>query len=57
MKIHSVFHIKKLWKDLGNSLSSQANAELSLLKLEDSKMEYEVQEVHVVKLIQGKLKY
>ncbi|KAI9866997.1 MAG: hypothetical protein M1813_000395 [Trichoglossum hirsutum] len=57
MKIHLVFYIEKLQKDLSNSLLSQANAELSLLKLEDSKMEYEVQEVLTVKLIQGKLRY
>jgi hypothetical protein len=57
MKIHSVFYTKKLQKDLGNSLSSQANAELSPLKLENGKMEYKVQEVLTVKLVQGKLRY
>ncbi|KAI9867266.1 MAG: hypothetical protein M1813_009544 [Trichoglossum hirsutum] len=57
MKIYSVFYIEKLQKDLSNSLLSQANAELSPLKLEDSKMKYEIQEVLTVKLIQGKLRY
>jgi hypothetical protein len=57
MKIHSVFYIEKLQKDLSNSLSGQANPEPSLLELEDGKTEYEVQEVLAVKLIQGKLKY
>jgi hypothetical protein len=57
MKIYSVFYIEKLQKDLGNSLFSQANAELSPLELEDSKMEYKVQEVLAVKLVQGKLRY
>ncbi|KAI9860343.1 MAG: hypothetical protein M1813_006232 [Trichoglossum hirsutum] len=51
MKIHLMFYTEKLQKDLGNSLLSQANAKLSPLELEDGKMEYEVQEVLVVKLV------
>ena len=57
MKIHSVFYTEKLRRDSNDSLSGQANSEPSLLKLEDSETEYEVQEVLAVRLVQGKLQY
>jgi hypothetical protein len=57
MKIHPVFHAKKLWKDAGNPLPGQANLEPAPLELEDGNEEYEVQEVLAVKLVRGKLKY
>jgi hypothetical protein len=57
MKIHPVFHAKKLQWDPSNPLPSQANPETAPLELEDGKLEYEVQEVLAVKLTQGKLKY
>jgi hypothetical protein len=57
MKVHSVFHVEKLQKNIGDLLPGQANSEPPPLKLEDSEMEYEVQKVLAVKLVQGKLKY
>jgi hypothetical protein len=55
--VHPVFHAKKLRKDPGNPLPRQTNPEPPLLEVEDSEIKYKVQEVLVVKLIRGKLKY
>jgi len=57
MKIHPVFHAKKLRKDPGNPLPRQLDLEPPPLELQDSETEYEVQEVLAVKLLRGKLKY
>jgi hypothetical protein len=57
MKVHPVFHAKKLCKDPDNPLPGQANPELLPLELEDGEAEYEVQEVLAVKLEWGKLWY
>jgi hypothetical protein len=57
MRIYPVFHAEKLYKDPGNSLPGQANPEPLLLELQDRETEYKVQEVLVVKLLYGKLKY
>jgi hypothetical protein len=57
IKIHPVFHAEKLRKDPGNSLPGQTNPEPPPLELEDGETEYKVQEVLVVKLAWGKLKY
>jgi hypothetical protein len=51
MKIHPVFHAKKLRRDSGDPLPGQANPEPAPLELEDSELEYEVQEVLAVKLV------
>jgi hypothetical protein len=55
--VHPVFYAKKLRKDLRNPFPKQTNPEPPLLEVKDSKIEYEVQEVLVIKLIRGKLKY
>jgi hypothetical protein len=57
IKVHPVFHAKKLRKDPGNPLPGQTNPEPPPLEVEDGETEYEVQEVLAVKLIRGKLKY
>jgi hypothetical protein len=51
MKVHPVFHAKKLRKDPNDPLSRQSNPELLPLKLEDGETEYKVQEVLAVKLV------
>jgi hypothetical protein len=55
--VHPVFYAKKLCKDLRNPLPKQTNPEPPLLEVKDSEIEYKVQEVLVIKLIRGKLKY
>ena len=55
--MHLIFYTKKLRKDLRNPLFRQTNPEPLLLEVEDGEIEYKVQEVLVVKLIRGKLKY
>jgi hypothetical protein len=55
--VHLIFYTKKLRKDLRNPLFRQTNPEPLLLEVEDGEIEYKVQEVLVVKLIRGKLKY
>jgi hypothetical protein len=55
--VHPVFYTKKLRKDPRNPLPKQTNPEPLLLEVEDSEIEYKVQEVLAVKLIRGKLKY
>jgi hypothetical protein len=55
--VHLVFYAKKLRKDPRNPFFKQTNPEPLLLEVEDSEIEYKVQEVLVVKLIRGKLKY
>jgi hypothetical protein len=55
--VHPVFYAKKLRKDPRNPFSRQTNPEPPLLEVEDGEIEYKVQEVLVVKLIRGKLKY
>jgi hypothetical protein len=55
--VHPVFYAKKLRKDPRNPLSRQTNPEPLLLEVEDGEIEYKVQEVLAVKLIQEKLKY
>jgi hypothetical protein len=55
--VYPVFYAKKLRKDLRNPLLKQTNPEPPLLEVKDSEIEYKVQEVLVVKLIRGKLKY
>jgi hypothetical protein len=57
IKVHLVFYAKKLRKDLKNPLLKQTNPESPLLEVEDSEIEYKVQEVLAIKLIRGKLKY
>ena len=57
MKIHPVFHAEKLRRDPGDPLPGQANPEPAPLELEDGELEYEIQEVLVVKLVRGRLKY
>jgi hypothetical protein len=57
IKVHPVFHAKKLRKDPENPLPSQTNPEPPPLEVEEGEIEYEVQEVLAVKLIRGKLKY
>jgi hypothetical protein len=57
IKVYPVFYAKKLRKDPKNPLPRQTNPEPPLLEIEDSEIEYEVQEVLAVKLIRGKLKY
>jgi hypothetical protein len=57
IKVHPVFHAKKLRKDPKNLLPGQTNPEPPPLEVEDDETEYEVQEVLAVKLIRGKLKY
>jgi len=57
IKVYPVFYAKKLRKDPRNPLPGQTNPEPPLLEVKDSKIEYKVQEVLVVKLIRGKLKY
>jgi hypothetical protein len=57
IKVHPVFYAKKLRKDPRNLLLRQTNPEPPLLEVEDSEIEYKVQEVLAVKLIRGKLKY
>ena len=57
IKVHPVFYAKKLRKDPKNPLFKQTNLESLLLEVEDSKAKYKVQEVLVIKLIWGKLKY
>jgi hypothetical protein len=42
MKVHPVFHVKKLRKDPDNPLLRQANPNPPPLILEDSEEEYEV---------------
>jgi hypothetical protein len=54
--VHPVFYAKMLRKDPRNPLFKQTNPEPPLLEVEDSEIEYEVQEVLAVKLIRGKLK-
>jgi hypothetical protein len=55
--VHPVFYAKKLRKDSRNPLPRQTNPEPPLLEVKDSEIEYKVQEVLVMKLIRGKLKY
>jgi hypothetical protein len=57
IKVHPVFYAKKLRKDPRNPFLRQTNLEPPLLEIEDSEIEYKVQEVLAVKLIRGKLKY
>jgi hypothetical protein len=57
IKVHPVFYAKKLHKDPRNPLPRQTNPEPPLLEIEDGEIEYKVQEVLAIKLIQGKLKY
>ena len=42
MKVHPVFHVEKLRKDLNNPLLRQANPNPPPLDLEDNEEEYEV---------------
>jgi hypothetical protein len=53
--VHPVFYTKKLCKDPKNPFLKQTNPEPPLLKVEDGEIEYEVQEVLVVKRIRGNL--
>jgi hypothetical protein len=55
--VYPVFYAKKLRKDPRNPLFRQTNLEPPLLEVKDGEIEYKVQEVLVVKLIRGKLKY
>jgi hypothetical protein len=57
IKVYLVFYTKKLCKDFKNPFLKQTNPEPLLLKVKDSKAEYKMQKVLVVKLIRGKLKY
>ena len=56
MKINPVFPIKYLRRDPNNPLFSQANTPLPLIKVTVDN-EYKVQEIIVMKLVQGKLVY
>ena len=49
--MHLVFYIKNLYKDFTNPFPKQTNLEPLLLEVEDSEIEYEMQEVLVVKLV------
>jgi hypothetical protein len=49
--VHLVFYIKNLYKDFTNPFLKQTNLEPLLLEVEDSEIEYEMQEVLVVKLV------
>jgi hypothetical protein len=42
IKVHPVFYIKKLRKDLRNPLLKQTNPEPLLLEVKDNKIEYKV---------------
>ena len=57
IKVYPVFYAEKLCKDPGDLLPGQANPVLPLLKLDNSKLEYEVQQVLAVKLVYRKLYY
>ena len=57
IKVHPVFHAKKLCKDPGNPLLGQTNPEYDLIKVQEGEEEYEVQEVLAIKLLRGKLRY
>jgi hypothetical protein len=57
MKIHPMFHTKKLQKDSDNPLSEQTNSEPSSLEFKNRKTKYKVQEVLTAKLVYSKLKY
>ena len=57
IKVHPVFHAKKLRKDPDNPLLGQANKEPLLLVIQEGAEEYEVQSVIAVKLVRKKLKY
>jgi hypothetical protein len=55
--IPTIFYIKRLCKDPRNPLPGQTNLEPLLLKVEEGKIKYKVQEVLVVKCLHSKLKY
>jgi hypothetical protein len=56
MKIHFVFLVKSLYRDLNDLLLSQANAPLPLINVTaDNK--YKVQKIITIKLTKGKLTY
>ena len=57
IKVYLVFNIEKLYRDLGNLLSGQANSVSPLLELDNGKLEYKVDQVLVVKLLYRKLQY
>ena len=57
IKVHPVFHAKKLRKDPRNPLPSQINPEYDPIEVQEGEEEYEVQEVLAMKLLRGKLRY
>jgi hypothetical protein len=57
IKVYPVFYAEKLHKDPDNLLPGQANSALPLLELDNSKLEYKVQQVLAAKLIYRKLHY
>jgi hypothetical protein len=57
MKVHPVFYVKKLRKDLDNPFPRQANPNPLLLNLEDGEEEFKVQGVLAIKRVRGNLKY
>ena len=56
IKVHLVFYVDYLQKDPDNLLLGQSNPNQPMLQM-NGQDEYEVQEVLVVKLTQGKLSY
>jgi hypothetical protein len=56
IKVHSVFYTKKLYKHSNNPLPRQPIDNTPLLTINDQ-IEYEVEQILTVKLVQNKLKY